>query len=557
MESKLNNKRGITLIALIITIIVLLILAVVSIKIVINQGIIKKANKAKERYTVEQEKELIVEGYSNYQIQKYAYEDSKDTTDLKKLEEYFIGKKLEELMTSDYGGANLRFVNNDVINDASTSLLLVGQGLDFEAMSETIRVWYKDNIYNVYEHSYPSKPFTKVKFESTCLGINENPEDKKILESFFNSLENISDYNNIDEKGYFKNIQGETTSIRFVGQGLDGLLVQYNDYIYTVEVNPPATCNDKPTFKGIKIESVKLSANPQLQVRDANVSGNEQNGWKITFNGTGHEYRLEPNGKIEYDETIISNEELWKIIEARELKKDEKYFITKANSAVDPLIMLPIYKESKFVGVYIFKYSMNDPEAYMIFKEDVNTKDVFGEAPEEAIDLPANQWYQLLDFQYVNSKTIIKLTTQPDSIINIPDEEIEDIELYRAIDNSLKQLKRTSRDELRKKINSKFAENNNEEITVAINRNESCDAQSSYIKIKLVNNIPVIEHKPLDNRKLYIMAMEDIQLKDIQGEGAEKIKLKKEMWYKIENNRSTKSINTIFNRGIFRRTNIG
>ena len=39
-----NNKRGITLVALIITVIVLLILAMVSIRLIMNEGIINKAN---------------------------------------------------------------------------------------------------------------------------------------------------------------------------------------------------------------------------------------------------------------------------------------------------------------------------------------------------------------------------------------------------------------------------------------------------------------------------------------------------------------------------------
>ena len=43
--SKLKNNKGITLVALIITIIVLLILAIVSIRLVMNGGIIDRAEK--------------------------------------------------------------------------------------------------------------------------------------------------------------------------------------------------------------------------------------------------------------------------------------------------------------------------------------------------------------------------------------------------------------------------------------------------------------------------------------------------------------------------------
>lgn len=70
MKEKLKNTKGITLIALIITIIVLLILAMVSIKLVWDGGIITHAQTATSKYTVEQEKELIGLGYSDYKMAK-------------------------------------------------------------------------------------------------------------------------------------------------------------------------------------------------------------------------------------------------------------------------------------------------------------------------------------------------------------------------------------------------------------------------------------------------------------------------------------------------------
>lgn len=70
MREKLRKQRGITLIALIITIIILLILAAVSVQIITNQGIIKHAENATECYTTEQEKELIGLAYSDYKMSK-------------------------------------------------------------------------------------------------------------------------------------------------------------------------------------------------------------------------------------------------------------------------------------------------------------------------------------------------------------------------------------------------------------------------------------------------------------------------------------------------------
>ena len=57
MKENLKNEKGITLIALVITIIVLLILAIVTIRIVVNQNIINHANNAVTAYNEAQKNE--------------------------------------------------------------------------------------------------------------------------------------------------------------------------------------------------------------------------------------------------------------------------------------------------------------------------------------------------------------------------------------------------------------------------------------------------------------------------------------------------------------------
>ena len=57
MMKKFKTNKGITLVALVITIIVLLILAVVSINIIINQGIITKSQEAADQYNQKAEEE--------------------------------------------------------------------------------------------------------------------------------------------------------------------------------------------------------------------------------------------------------------------------------------------------------------------------------------------------------------------------------------------------------------------------------------------------------------------------------------------------------------------
>ena len=70
MKQKLKNtQKGITLVALVITIIVLLILAMVSIKIVMDGGLITKSKDATTQHTIAAEKEAITTGYAAYQIE--------------------------------------------------------------------------------------------------------------------------------------------------------------------------------------------------------------------------------------------------------------------------------------------------------------------------------------------------------------------------------------------------------------------------------------------------------------------------------------------------------
>ncbi len=59
MNTKVKSKKGITLIALVITIVILLILAMVSIRLVMNEGIIGRANNATNEYKTAEEKEKI------------------------------------------------------------------------------------------------------------------------------------------------------------------------------------------------------------------------------------------------------------------------------------------------------------------------------------------------------------------------------------------------------------------------------------------------------------------------------------------------------------------
>lgn len=73
MKKVLKSHRGITIMALVITIIVLLILASVSIKIAIDGGLISVTQNAKDDNTIDSEKEAISLGYNAYKRIKERY----------------------------------------------------------------------------------------------------------------------------------------------------------------------------------------------------------------------------------------------------------------------------------------------------------------------------------------------------------------------------------------------------------------------------------------------------------------------------------------------------
>lgn len=71
MKEILNKRKGITLVALVITIIILLILAGISILALTNQGLFKNAQKAKETTEEAQRKETALLDQYESELNKY------------------------------------------------------------------------------------------------------------------------------------------------------------------------------------------------------------------------------------------------------------------------------------------------------------------------------------------------------------------------------------------------------------------------------------------------------------------------------------------------------
>lgn len=121
----MNEEKGITLIALIITIILLIILAMVSVGILNNSRITEHAQYAAEEHKLAEEKEKIQLGYSNYKINKYAPVER--TEDQEKLESFFLNKNLMSLIdmeNSTEAGYVINYNNEQIILDE------MGQGTD-------------------------------------------------------------------------------------------------------------------------------------------------------------------------------------------------------------------------------------------------------------------------------------------------------------------------------------------------------------------------------------------------------------------------------------------
>ena len=89
-KMKKAEEKGITLIALIITIIVMMILVGVTVNLALNGGLFSTTKEAVSRTIEEKERELIQEGYSHYIMQGYT---KLETDDFDDLEEFFLGSE--------------------------------------------------------------------------------------------------------------------------------------------------------------------------------------------------------------------------------------------------------------------------------------------------------------------------------------------------------------------------------------------------------------------------------------------------------------------------------
>ena len=140
-----KRSEGITLIALIITIIILIILAMVSVRIVTDSNITKHAENAADTYTVEQEKELIGVGYSNYRLEKYSPSEAANPTDYEYLQTYFLGEDKQGL-TGD------ELTQLVIPEDSSDTSLTFNNGIVFTE-NNRVENQEKDEVQYYFEYN--------------------------------------------------------------------------------------------------------------------------------------------------------------------------------------------------------------------------------------------------------------------------------------------------------------------------------------------------------------------------------------------------------------------
>ena len=109
MKNNLREQKAITLVALIITIIVLLILAMVSIRLVMNGGIIDRAEKGTKAYTESEVQEQIKLAYSEWQTARWTGETRTAADFVKARLETTYGENKVDNVTETNGVFTVKF----------------------------------------------------------------------------------------------------------------------------------------------------------------------------------------------------------------------------------------------------------------------------------------------------------------------------------------------------------------------------------------------------------------------------------------------------------------
>ena len=191
-----NTNHGITLVALIITVIVLLILAMVSIRLVMNGGIIDRANRGTQTYTAEEVQEQMKLAYSEWEVARWdgtagdatvfvrtrlsqTYGENLDESSVKvengKVTAKINGKTFEYNTSTGTAGEKKPGIGDLVTKDNYGDYIDLGQNVvGTEATTDDWRILYNDKNGHVYAILADYLPNTDAAVTSSGLHVVDN-----------------------------------------------------------------------------------------------------------------------------------------------------------------------------------------------------------------------------------------------------------------------------------------------------------------------------------------------------------------------------------------------
>ena len=199
MLSKKN--KGITLVALVITIVILLILAGISISTLTNTGIFQKAKDGQQKSEDAALKKNEVLDIYEEEIGKVS--GAKEYTSAKTIEEAqldgMLTKKVNSAITDDYGNkitvpAGFKIRKDDTTNNAIT----VNQGIVIADKDENEFVWVPvGTIYTSTEHTASNtKTINLNRYTFDYDGI-PTPQNESVVETYFQELNSFNKENTV------------------------------------------------------------------------------------------------------------------------------------------------------------------------------------------------------------------------------------------------------------------------------------------------------------------------------------------------------------------------
>ena len=221
LRERLKNNKAITLIALIVTIIVLLILAGVSIATLTgDNGLLTKAQEAKEENEKASDRDLIAMAVSEAQIGNSGYQELDETNFQKALENQFKERRVEVIDNGDGSfninldnGSNMYYIDNDRQIIDKEDMIAIETAEELKAFRDDV------NNGNTYEGKYVYLT------DNIQLDINEEWEP---IGTYLTSNTSIDDETNIPFSGIFDGKGFEINGIKITskdkGKGLFGLV---------------------------------------------------------------------------------------------------------------------------------------------------------------------------------------------------------------------------------------------------------------------------------------------------------------------------------------------